>query len=109
MKKFLRKWLEVPEVPEVPDMQRYANTDNVRMMVEDAIREALLPDLPNPPNSLYWSRPRDRDIRNALANRVRDLFEPEVIEAVENAVSEIVDPEGFIDNVIKRIKRKQLS
>ena len=105
MKKLLRKWLEISE-PE--DMERYANTDNVRGMVEDAIREAFLPNLPNPPNSLYWSKPRDRDIRDVLANRLKEIYEPEIIESVENVVADIIDPEKFIDGIVMRIKLKQL-
>ena len=106
MKQFFRKWLEVPEVP---NMSKYVKTDDIKKAVEDAIYEALQPELPERYKPLFWDRGRDKDIRGTLQRHVKMLISEDAKMAVQKNVNELVEPEGFIDGVVERIKNKQLA
>ena len=105
MKKFLRKWLEVPEVI---DIAGFASEGNIKEMVEDAICEAMDPSLSAQHVIVYWGRPQHKNIRGLLQGYVHSLLNEVAENKVGQHVGELVDAEEFIDRVVKRIKRKQL-
>ena len=102
MKKFLRKWLEVP------DATGLASKSNVKDMVEGAIYEAMAPGLSAQRETLYWGRPEHRNLRGMLEGYTRSLLRDEAEKKVKQHIDELVDAEKFIDGVVSRIKRKQL-
>lgn len=106
MKNLLRKWLEVSDGQ---DMSGYARVDDIKEMVEDAIYEALQPELPYEYKRLYWRRDRDKDIRGTLERCVKKIVREDARAEVQGRIAELTEPEAFIDNVVERIKSKQLT
>lgn len=105
---FLREWLGIKDEPE-PSDHTYVRMDNIKEAVEDAIYEAFLPELSIQQRIMtYWDRPRDKEIRGTLQKQVEGLVGKEVEHAVAQKISELLEPERFIDGVVERIKRKQL-
>ena len=105
MKQFLRKWLEVPEAR---GMSKYVERDDIKQEVEDAIYEALQPELPESYRHLFWLRDKHKDIRGTLERHVKMILSEGAEEEVQKSVNKLVDPESFIDGVVERIKSKQL-
>ena len=104
MKKFLRKWLEVPEVPEVPEIL----IDEVKKMVEDAIYEAMRPIIPSDYERKFWSRNIHRDIRGTLQRHIVGITAEKIESAAAKHISDLIEPEKIIDDIVSRIKRKQV-
>ena len=108
LRKFLREWLGIKDDPK-PSGHAYVRTDDIKESVEDAIREAFLPELSTQQMMhTYWYRDRDKDIRGTLQQCVRKLIDEDAENAVEKRVAELLQPESFIDGVVERIKRKQI-
>lgn len=100
MKQFLREWLDVPK-----NSVNIVTKNNVKQMVENAIIEALLPypDFPDP------MEPGVKDLRGVLERYSTRLLRGRADAMALEAIDNLLEPEKFIDDVVARIKNKQLT
>lgn len=126
MKDLIRKWLDIPDKEEILNSIRSINakevvietkdinSDQIKEMIEDAIFEAFLPQpdvflIASEARTRFFSnKEKHKDLRGAVENHVRKMAkEISRIEA-QLRISELTGQEVFLDQIIARIKNKQL-
>ena len=105
IKKMLRKWLEVPD-PVSP--AKYVVMNDVKEMVEAAVLEAIDPNPPAGYKCRFWVDVGYKEIRGTLREGIAQVLSNELDENLSNRLDAIVTPEKFIDEVVQRIRDKQL-
>ena len=100
IKSRIRAWLEVPTLPEEVPIHDMIN-DAVSNAMEEAFNEWV-------PGSLFFAQDRHRKLRGLLRKYVNKEAEREGREAAIKQYNRMVKPESFIDEVIARIRRKQI-
>jgi hypothetical protein len=102
MKQLIRKWLGVQDV----DTSKFIKIDDVKKEVETAMYEAFQAELTG---TGYWLYNNHYTVRGTLQKCVNRLVCESVDGKVRSRIDEIIAPEKFIDDVVVRIKSKQLN
>lgn len=106
IKNYLRKWLEIPDEKAIDFEDLLLSTrKDVRALVKSAFEEAFLPDVTFKYASLWEDGER---LYGTLDDAVRRLALRTIKEETEKKIDSIVTPEKFIDEIVERIKIKQL-
>lgn len=100
MKKEFKDWLKGDRDPFDPDPIE----PQVRRLIGQCLQDAL-DDKSDFETSWYISR---LNIKNSLNRVIESAVKRLVAKAAREAIAGIINPETFIDEVITRIKRKQL-
>ncbi|MCY4044626.1 MAG: hypothetical protein OXE99_06070 [Cellvibrionales bacterium] len=111
MKKLLQKWLEIPPAEkEIIDLNfpNYITECQLKNAVEEAIYEALSPDLPELYRIKYFQRDKYKDLSGLVQNHIKSLARELSKSEIRKVITEKIEPEKFIDDVVERIKNKQL-
>ena len=104
IKKALRAWLEVPQEDEIGGELEH----RIRSFVEQVIYEAFFPAVPKELEHLFLSDDDYPKIRSQIEHHIRKLASDYVADTAERAINNLVNREEFIDEIVERIKRKQL-
>ena len=97
MKAKIRKLLGL----EQPDLSEYVKKSDIMQTVIDVVREAFDPGVKE---FRYW----DPSIRGTFEQAVQRIAMDGGRQAAKNEITVAINPEKFIDDIISRIKRKQL-
>lgn len=100
MKKLLRRWLGIKDESPVPVLEQ----DDLYKMVGEAVEAVMSED-----EGSMWDmwEPYIKE-RHQVQKIIKSAMATELWPTVRRFVQEIVEKEQFIDNIIKRIKDKQL-
>lgn len=98
MRALIRKLLGVENV----DLTGYVKRADLKEAVAAALKEAFEPE---PPSLHYW----DRGLRGNMERAIRKHAREQGGQAAAARLDELVKPEQFIDDVVTRIKSKQLA
>jgi len=88
---------------------RFVTKTVVKDMVVKAVQEAFRPDDPLEYRVSLFGLDREPDIKGTLEDVVRGLVGKAIANGVQAEINRLINPEEFIDKVVKRIKVKQLS
>ena len=112
IKSILRKWLGVSDhdhndyLLKADLKSSVVQTQEVRDLVVETVAEAFT-DVPDR-GLVYFGNDYWNHINGTVRGHTVDIVHKKAQTSVNAAISEIVDPEEFIDAIIQRIKIKQL-
>lgn len=101
MKNIIRKWLGIEDI----DLRGYVKSDDIKEAVENAMYQAFQDELGL---GTYWRYDRHVNIRGQLNKCVTRIIGDTAEIEVRNKIEKIIAPERFIDDVVQRIKTKQI-
>jgi len=101
IKQILRKWLEIPEEKE--------DEPNIELIVGQCIEDLFKCD---PTRKGYWIDNSPRFIQSKIESIIREQVDFVSRQEISSKTSELarayIEGEEFIDNIVHRIKIKQL-
>lgn len=103
IKNIIRKWLDIKDPEPVNPVRVYTEVELRRM-----VGEAVVSALQGRPDCMTWFGVEAFGIKSLLENCIAEATEKPAIEAAEAKITERIGGEEFIDQVIERIRRKQL-
>jgi hypothetical protein len=103
IKDILRRWLEIPDGSDY--VKRSDVINDIRNEVKQVICCAFAPK--DEINEMQYDGKYYR-ILGTLDQAVSRLVNPAAGEAVDKRLAEVVDAEKFLDDIVARLKRKQL-
>lgn len=107
IKNIFREWLGIQEPL---NTDNFASKLEVKKLVEEAVFEALAVDKTHGDVVFFnfWSIDKIKSIRGIFKKHIHDLYYNELSLSADKEVAKIVCNEKFIDDIVIRIKNKQL-
>jgi len=103
----IRKWLKSESPKVLTDEEATAILDgHVKKMIGDAVEELLGPDLLEYYSSIYFGDLHY--LRGKVDSLIKYRVQKILKDQLPGELGKVVDPEAFIDKIVKRIRDKQI-